>query len=129
MSWEDCMSGRPHVQLITGHFDLKDDRQYNYLAGKPHSGPPSPSQSPRPEAQAGPFKANSVWQGTCEQSNPKSIYPMILFVRRRDGDSFEGVTWYPTLDNGLIKVTGRIDRKGTVTFTEGEVIHGEVTAN
>src|SRR5262249_26522483 len=74
------------------------------------------------------FKVNSVWQGTLEQSNPKSSDPMILFVKQRKGDSFEGVTWYPTIGNGLIKVTGRIDGKGGVTFTEEKVIHGDVTA-
>lgn len=63
----------------------------------------------RAAEQADLFKVNSVWQGTCEQSNPKSSYPMILFVKQRKGDTFEGVTWYPTLGNGLVKVTGRTD--------------------
>jgi hypothetical protein len=73
------------------------------------------------------LKVNSVWQGTCDQSNPKSSYPTILFIKQRKGDTFEGVTWYPTLENGLIKITGRIDAKGAVTFTEEKVIHGEAT--
>jgi hypothetical protein len=73
------------------------------------------------------FKVNSVWQGTCDQSNPKSSYPMILFIKQRKGDTFEGVTWYPTLENGLVKITGLIDAKGAVTFTEENVIHGEAT--
>jgi hypothetical protein len=75
------------------------------------------------------FTANSVWQGTMEQSNPKSSYPVILFVKRRQGEAFEGTIWYPTLGNGLLKVTGRVDAKGAVTFTEDRVIYGEVHGN
>src|SRR5262245_38238542 len=51
-------------------------------------------------------------------------YPMILFVKQRTGDTFEGTTWYPAPGNGLIKVTGRIDAKGMVTFTDEKVIYG-----
>jgi hypothetical protein len=40
---------------------------------------------------------------------------------------FEGVTWYPTLANGLVKVPGKVDANGTVTFSEEKVIHGEAT--
>src|SRR5262245_14333877 len=74
-----------------------------------------------------PFTVNSVWQGTCDQSQPKLSYPMVLFVNKRNGDTFEGMTWYPTLKSGVIKVIGRIDAQGAVTFTEEEVIYGGVT--
>jgi hypothetical protein len=47
---------------------------------------------------------------------------MILFIKNRKGDAFEGTTWYPTLNNGLVKVSGQIRPKGIVTFTEDEVI-------
>src|SRR4029077_10960744 len=36
--------------------------------------------------QTDPVKVNSLWQGTCEQSNPNSSYPMILFVKQRKGN-------------------------------------------
>ena len=68
-----------------------------------------------------PIKAHSVWQGTCDQRNSEP-YPMILFIKNRDGNAFEGTTWYPTLNNGLIKVSGQIRPKGIVTFTEDELI-------
>ena len=71
-----------------------------------------------------PIKAHSVWQGTCDQRNSEP-YPMILFIKNRDGNAFEGTTWYPTLNNGLIKVSGQIRPKGIVTFTEDEVIRIE----
>jgi len=80
----------------------------------------------RGDEPADPFPLNSVWQGTMEQSKPKSSYPVILFVKQRQGDTFEGMTWYPTLGNGLLEVTGRVDAKGAVTFTEDKVIYGEV---
>ena len=68
-----------------------------------------------------PIKAHSVWQGTCDQRNSEP-YPMILFIKNLDGNAFEGTTWYPTLNNGLIKVSGQIRPKGIVTFTEDELI-------
>jgi len=68
-----------------------------------------------------PIKTHSVWQGTCDQTGVKP-YPMILFIKNRKGEAFEGTTWYPTLNNGLIKVSGQIRPKGIVTFTEDEVI-------
>jgi hypothetical protein len=52
---------------------------------------------------------------------------MILFVQERWADEFEGVTWYPTLGNGLSTVTGRIEANGLVTLSEDEVIFGEAT--
>jgi hypothetical protein len=79
----------------------------------------------RADEPADGLTANSVWQGNMEQSNPKSSYPVILFVKQRNGNAFEGTTWYPTLGNGLLKVTGQIAANGTVTFTEDKVIHGD----
>jgi hypothetical protein len=78
------------------------------------------------DEQADRFLVSSVWPGMMEQLNPKSSYPVVLFVKQRKGDAFEGATWYPTLGNGLLKVTGRIDTRGKVTFTEDEVIHAEL---
>ncbi|UCD05597.1 MAG: hypothetical protein JSV98_10890 [candidate division WOR-3 bacterium] len=69
------------------------------------------------------IKAHSVWQGTCDQRGVKP-YPMILFIKNRKGDAFEGMTWYPTLNNGLITISGQIRPEGIVTFTEDEVIYG-----
>jgi hypothetical protein len=80
-----------------------------------------------PAEPADPLKINSVWQGTGQQSKPALTYPMILFVQQRWGDEFEGVTWYPTLGNGLSTVTGRIGANGVVTLSEDEVIFGEAT--
>jgi hypothetical protein len=80
-----------------------------------------------PEGPADALKAHSVWKGIGEQSKPELAYPMILFVRQRWGGEFEGTTWYPTLENGLIKVTGRIDASGAVTFSEDEVLFGEAS--
>lgn len=71
-----------------------------------------------------PIKVHSVWQGTCDQTGWKP-YPMILFINNSKGEAFEGTTWYPTLNNGLVKVSGQIRPKGIVTFTEDEVIHGK----
>lgn len=75
------------------------------------------------------FKVNSAWHGTMEQSKPKSSYPVILSIKKRKDDTFEGVTWYPTLGNGLIMVTGRIDGKGTLTFSEDKVLYAEIFDN
>ena len=69
------------------------------------------------------IKEHSVWQGTCDQTGWKP-YPMILFIQSRKGNTFEATTWYPTLRNGLCKVSGQISQEGVVTFTEDEVIHG-----
>lgn len=80
-----------------------------------------------PDGSTDALKANSVWGGTGEQSKPKLAYPMILFVKQRWGEAFEGMTWYPTLENGLIKVTGQIGANGAVTFSDDEVIFGEAT--
>lgn len=77
------------------------------------------------EQSADALKVNSVWQGTCTQSDPKSSYPMVLFVKKRNGETFEGMTWYPTLGNGLVAVTGQVDAKGAVTFKEKKVLYGE----
>jgi hypothetical protein len=69
------------------------------------------------------FKAHSVWQGACDQTGSEP-YPMIIFIQSRNGDSFAGMTWYPTLNNGLITITGQVSPKGIVTFTEDKVIYG-----
>lgn len=71
------------------------------------------------------LKVFSVWQGTVEE--PSMLYPMILFINHRWGEDFEGTTWYPLLGNGLIKVTGRIDANGVITWSDDEVISGEAT--
>lgn len=39
------------------------------------------------------------------------------------------MAWYPTLQNGLISVTGRIGPKGAVSFEEERVMHGDWTAD
>ena len=71
------------------------------------------------------FKADSVWHGTCGQTDTKSSYPMILFVKHRQDDAFEGVTYYPTLGNALLKVKGRIDKNGKMMFREDKLLYGE----
>jgi hypothetical protein len=52
---------------------------------------------------------------------------MILYIKQRKGAEFEAVTWYPTQENGLLRVTGRVGEKGAITFIEDKVIHGEAT--
>ena len=84
-----------------------------------------PAQAEEPPAD--PLNPATVWRGTCEQSNPKASYPMVLFIKQRQGETFEAVAWYPTLGDGLIKVSGKVGPNGVVTFTEEKVIHGEVT--
>ena len=74
----------------------------------------------RPSAS---IEVHSVWQGTFEQVGWGG-YPMILFISWRTGDAFEGMTWYPTLDNGLLTISGQIKPDGVITFTEEEVIQG-----
>jgi len=69
------------------------------------------------------IEEHSVWQGTFVQDG-WGAYPMILFISST-GDAFEGMTWYPTLDNGLLTVSGHIKPDGVITFTEEEVIRGE----
>ena len=76
----------------------------------------------RPSAS---IEEHSVWQGTFVQYE-WGAYPMILFISSRTGDAFEGMTWYPTLDNGLLTISGQIKPDGVITFTEEEVIHGMV---
>lgn len=72
-----------------------------------------------------PFPVNSVWQGTMYQRSPKLKYPVTLFVSERQGDRFEGLTWYPTPGNGLIHVTGRIVNSKKLFFTEDKVLFAE----
>ncbi len=67
-------------------------------------------------------KTHSVWQGTYDQVGWK-VYPMILFIHSHTGDAFEGMTWYPTLSNGVVTISGEIKPDGVVTFTEDEVIY------
>jgi len=70
------------------------------------------------------IKTHSVWQGTYDQVDWK-VYPMVLFISSRTGNAFEGMTWYPTLGNGLITMSGEIKPDGVITFTEDEVLYGE----
>ena len=70
------------------------------------------------------IEEHSVWQGTFVQDG-WGAYPMILFISSSTGDAFEGMTWYPTLDNGLLTISGHIKPDGVITFTEEEVIRGE----
>ncbi len=72
----------------------------------------------RPSAS---IEEHSVWQGTFVQVGA-GAYPMILFIISSTGDAFEGMTWYPTLDNGLLTISGQIKPDGVITFTEDEVI-------
>jgi len=87
------------------------------------------STAVKEKAHGGPVndavKVHSVWQGTCDQTGEKP-YPMILFIEARKGNAFEGMTWYPTLDNGLCTVAGQVGPEGVVTFTEKEVVHGAI---
>ena len=71
------------------------------------------------------IKEHSVWQGTFHQVGWKDPYPMILFINSRAGDAFEATTWYPTLRNGLLTVSGQIKPDGVITFTEEEIIYHE----
>ena len=71
------------------------------------------------------IRANSVWQGTCDQIGIEP-YPMIIFIQNRNGNAFEGITWYPTLDNGICLISGQVEPGGIVKFTEDSVIHGGV---
>ena len=68
-------------------------------------------------------EVHSVWQGTFDQFGWQA-YPMILFISWRVGDAFEGMTWYPTVGNGLLTISGQIKPDGVITFTEEEVIQG-----
>lgn len=67
------------------------------------------------------IQEESVWQGTYYG---RTSYPMILFISSRTGDAFKGMTWYPTLNNGLLTVTGQIKPDGIIKFTEEEIICG-----
>src|SRR5258708_9957694 len=67
-----------------------------------------------------PLQRHSVWRGFLNQEN-KNPYPVILYVRERGENVFEGTTWYPTYDNGLLAVSGRIER-GKIHFTEVRAI-------
>jgi hypothetical protein len=87
----------------------------------------------RAEEPRDPFQPNTVWKGEivynktdyAPQSKP---FPMILYVKQRKGADFQGVTWYPSQENGLLLVTGQVSEKGTLTLSEEKVIHGEATA-
>jgi hypothetical protein len=72
----------------------------------------------RPRAS---IEVHSVWQGTFDQVGWGG-YPMILFISWRAGDAFEGMTWYPTVGNGLLAIRGQIKPDGVITFTEDKVI-------
>jgi hypothetical protein len=77
-----------------------------------------------------PFKANTVWRGeyTLDKTDyaPESKpFPLVLFIKQRQGAEFTGVTWHPTQDNGLLLVTGRVAEKQTITFSADKVIHGD----
>jgi len=74
----------------------------------------------RPRAS---IEVHSVWQGTFDQVG-WGAYPMVLFISWRTGDAFEGMTWYPTSGNGLLKISGQIKPDGGITFTEEEVLRG-----
>jgi hypothetical protein len=69
------------------------------------------------------IEVHSVWQGTFDQVGWQA-YPMILFISWRVGDAFEGMTWYPTLDNSLLAISGKIKPDGVIMFTEDKVIRG-----
>ena len=48
---------------------------------------------------------------------------MILFVKSRAGDQFQGTVWYPDpiTNNGLASVSGRIEANGVITFSERRI--------
>src|SRR5262245_24209482 len=90
--WWSCVAFSASLGLAaTGSFD-----QNSILAGQ----------------DVATLRANSVWNGTCGQTDTNSPYPMVLVIRERRDDRFEGVTYYPTLGNALLKVTGQIDANG-----------------
>lgn len=76
-------------------------------------------------APADALPERSIWKGEMEQTNPKLSYQVVLFIKKRDGNAFEGTTWYPGLGNALVAVSGKIDESGEVTFSEDKVIHAE----
>jgi hypothetical protein len=87
----------------------------------------------RADEPSDPFRANTVWKGEIVYDKtdyfPESKpYVMILHVQQRKGAEFEGATWYPTLKKNLVKVTGRVGEKGSITFIEEKVIHIDPTA-
>jgi hypothetical protein len=67
------------------------------------------------------LKPQTVWQGTCEDTGGQAA--MILFVKTRKGDQFQGTVWYPAPinNNGLADISGRIDAKGAMTFSEHRI--------
>src|SRR5260370_19572003 len=77
--------------------------------------------------------AGTVWKGELvydktDYSPASKPYVMILYIKKRKNGFIEGVTWYPTEDNGLLKVTGRVGEKGSIFFKEEKVIHGKSSA-
>lgn len=76
------------------------------------------------------LRAGTIWSGIIEYDSEHFTEPksdaMILYVKWRKGDDFQGFSWYPNQGNGVLKLTGRVGRAGGITFTEEKVIHGKV---
>jgi hypothetical protein len=70
------------------------------------------------------FKVPSVWSGMY-QPPAGDPYPMVVYVRKRDKNTFTATVWYPTFGNGLLSATGEVDASGKVTLTETEIIHSK----
>lgn len=52
----------------------------------------------------------------------------MLYVASRLDDAYEGTVWFPTFNNGVIKVSGRIGPKSNITLDFREVVYGQSTA-
>lgn len=86
----------------------------------------------RADEPSDPFRTNTVWKGEIVYDKtdyfPESKpYVMILYVKQRKDAKFEGAIWYPTLKKNLVKVTGRVGEKGSITFIEEKIIYVDPT--
>eukprot|EP00913_Durusdinium_trenchii_P035329 g33059.t1 len=82
-----------------------------------------PTPLPQPKD---PLVAGAVLSGLCAQRFRRP-YPMELRISKRNGNAFEGTTYYRTLGPGEARVRGTIVG-GKVTFTEYSRIRGRLAA-
>lgn len=76
---------------------------------------------------ADPLPVGSMWVGSGEQGvgEARQTWSMAIHIDERNGNFVRASAWYPTLANGVSRLSGVLDDKGSFSVDEPSIVHGE----
>ncbi len=83
----------------------------------------SAKKSPAADA----LPAGSFWVGAGESDvgDKRQVWAMAIHIDEREGDIVRASAWYPTLANGVSRLSGVLDGKGGLSVDEPSIVWGK----